>query len=174
MARGRAPRARRPRAVVPVIEQRFGSKPPLTLGVEEEIMILDGQTLDQTAGFERILPWLPVVLAMSANSPWLEGELTGFASNRAPVLTDLPRAGGPPEFASYADWEAWVERLVGLGVFEDETRIWWDVRPAPKFGTLAGRVADQPTDVRRSAAFAALLQALGDKLSLDGTGRGKP
>ena len=113
---------------------------------------------------EAMLPWLPVVLAMSANSPWLAGELTGFASNRAPVLTDLPRAGTPPEFGSYAAWEAWVERLVRLRVLEDETRIWWDVRPAPRFGTLEVRVADQPTDVRRSAAFAGLLQALADVL----------
>src|SRR5207248_4257390 len=113
-----------------------------------------------------LLPWLPVVLAMSANSPWLEGELTGFASNRAPVLAELPRAGVPPAFDSYAAWEAWVERLVRLEVFEDETRIWWDVRPAPKFGTIEVRVADQPTDVRRSAAFAALLQALSDESSL--------
>ena len=51
---------------------------------------------------EAICPWLPVVLALSANSPWYSGELTGMASNRAPVLAELPRAGGPPGFASYA------------------------------------------------------------------------
>ena len=83
-----------------------------------------------------------------------------MASNRAPVLAELPRAGAPPAFASYAEWEAWVERLVRLGVTQDYTRIWWDVRPHPKFGTLEVRVPDQPTDVRLSAAFAALLQAL--------------
>jgi carboxylate-amine ligase len=109
---------------------------------------------------EAILPWLPVVLAMSANSPWFAGELNGMASNRAPILAELPRAGAPPAFASYAEWEAWVERLVSLGVMEDYTRIWWDVRPHPKLGTLEVRVPDQPTDVRLSAAFAALLQAL--------------
>ena len=109
---------------------------------------------------EAILPWLPVVLALSANSPWLAGELTGMASNRAPVLGELPRAGGPPAFASYAEWEAWVERLVSLGVTQDYTRIWWDVRPHPRFGTLEVRVPDQPTDVGLSAAFAALVQAL--------------
>jgi carboxylate-amine ligase len=273
-----------------VIEQRFGSTPPLLIGVEEEIMILDAATLDQTAGvdrvlagvadrelpgrvktelhasiaelntpplgsarevlaalvalrraaaeaaaaaglataaggchpfshwqtqlivkeeryvtfvgwagisarrqtvqglhvhlsmpsaddcwrvFEGVLPWLPVVLAMSANSPWLAGVLTGFASNRAPVLAELPRAGTPPDFTSYSDWEAWIERLVRIGVFEDETRIWWDMRPAPKFGTLEVRVADQPTDVRRSAAFAALLQALSNNLLLEGGERVK-
>ncbi|MFL5928212.1 MAG: YbdK family carboxylate-amine ligase [Gaiellaceae bacterium] len=109
---------------------------------------------------EAIVPWLPVVLALSANSPWYAGDLTGMASNRAPVLAELPRAGVPPAFASYAEWESWVERLMRLGVAEDYTRIWWDVRPHPKLGTLEVRVPDQPTDVRLSAAFAALLQAL--------------
>jgi glutamate---cysteine ligase / carboxylate-amine ligase len=109
---------------------------------------------------EGILPWLPVVLALSANSPWFAGAATGMASNRAPVLAELPRAGVPPAFASYSEWEAWIERLARLGVAEDYTRTWWDVRPHPKLGTLEVRVPDQPTDVRRSAAFAALLQAL--------------
>jgi carboxylate-amine ligase len=107
-----------------------------------------------------ILPWLPVVLALSANSPWFAGELTGMASNRAAILGELPRAGAPPAFASYAEWESWVERLVRLRVTEDYTRIWWDVRPHPKLGTIEVRVPDQPTDVHLSAAFAALLQAL--------------
>ena len=109
---------------------------------------------------EAIVPWLPVVLGMSANSPWFAGELNGMASNRAPILAELPRAGAPPAFASYGEWEAWVERLAELGVAEDYTRIWWDVRPHPKLGTLEVRVPDQPTDVHLSAAFAALLQAL--------------
>jgi glutamate---cysteine ligase / carboxylate-amine ligase len=109
---------------------------------------------------DAILPWLPVVLALSANSPWFAGELTGMASNRAPILAELPRGGAPPAFASYAEWEAWVERLVAIGVMEDYTRIWWDVRPHPKLGTLEVRAPDQPTDVRLSAAFAALVQAM--------------
>ena len=83
-----------------------------------------------------------------------------MASNRAPILAELPRAAAPPAFASYAEWETWVGRLAELGVAEDYTRIWWDARPHPKLGTLEVRVPDQPTDVRRSAAFAALLQAL--------------
>jgi len=109
---------------------------------------------------EAVLPWLPVVLALSANSPWLAGERTGMASNRAIVLAELPRASAPPPFGSYAEWEQWVERLVRLGVTQDYTRIWWDVRPHPRFGTLEVRAPDQPTDVGLSAAFAALLQAL--------------
>ncbi len=109
---------------------------------------------------DAIVPWLPVVLALSANSPWYAGELSGMASNRAPVLAELPRSGVPPAFVSYAEWETWVERLVRLGVTEEYTRIWWDVRPHPKLGTIEIRVPDQPTDVHLSAAFTALLQAL--------------
>jgi len=109
---------------------------------------------------DAIVPWLPVVLAVSANSPWFAGELTGMASNRAPVLAELPRGGAPPDFGGYAGWEAWVDRLVALGVLEDHTRIWWDVRPHPSLGTLEVRMPDQPTDVRLSAALAALVQAL--------------
>jgi carboxylate-amine ligase len=107
-----------------------------------------------------IVPWLPVVLALSTNSPWFAGELTGMASNRAPVLAELPRSGAPPAFGSYSEWESWVDRLVRLGVMADYTRIWWDVRPHPALGTLEVRMPDQPTDVHLSAAFAALLQAL--------------
>ena len=109
---------------------------------------------------EAVVPWLPVLLALSANSPWYAGELTGMASNRAPVLAELPRAAAPPAFSSYAQWEAWIERLARLGVAEDYTRNWWDVRPHPKLGTLEIRMPDQPTDVGLSAAFAALVQAL--------------
>jgi len=109
---------------------------------------------------ESVLPWLPVVLALSANSPFVEGVRTGMQSTRASVLAELPRAGAPPAFGSYAAWEAWVERLVALGVLEDHTRIWWDVRPHPSFGTLEVRIADQPTSVERTGLLAELIVAL--------------
>jgi len=109
---------------------------------------------------ELVLPWLPVVLALSANSPFLAGEETGLASSRAEVLAQLPRAGAPPVLASYAEWEAFVERFVRIGLADGYTRFWWDVRPHPLFGTLEVRAPDQPTDIALTGAFAALLQAL--------------
>jgi carboxylate-amine ligase len=109
---------------------------------------------------ETILPWLPLVLALSANSPYLAGEATGMASNRALVLAELPRSGAPPAFGSYSGWEAWVERLVRIGVTADYTRIWWDVRPHPRLGTLEIRMPDQPTSIDVSTAFVALIRAL--------------
>jgi glutamate---cysteine ligase / carboxylate-amine ligase len=109
---------------------------------------------------EGVLPWLPVVLALSANSPYLAGEETGLASARAEVLALLPRAAAPPSFGSYEAWEAFVERFVRIGLADGYTRFWWDIRPHPRFGTLEIRAPDQPTAVEQTAAFAALLQAL--------------
>lgn len=109
---------------------------------------------------EWTLPWLPVLLAASANSPYLAGAETGLLSTRAEVLALLPRSGAPPAFASYADWEEHVERFSRLGIARDYTSYWWDVRLHPRLGTLELRVADLPTDVALGAAFAALLQAM--------------
>jgi carboxylate-amine ligase len=106
---------------------------------------------------EGVLPWLPLVLALSANSPYLAGRETGLASNRAEILAQLPRAGAPPAFRSYAEWQ---ERFVQLGLIDNYRRLWWDIRPHPHFGTLEIRMPDQPTRLELTAAFAALLQAL--------------
>jgi len=109
---------------------------------------------------ETTLPWLPVLLAISANSPYLAGRETGLASNRAEILAELPRSGAPPPFRAYHEWELFVERLVRLGLASDYTLLWWDARPHPRFGTLEVRVLDQPTSLGRTAAFVALVQAL--------------
>ena len=111
---------------------------------------------------EGILPWLPLLLALSANSPYLGGAETGLLSSRAEVLATLPRSGAPPVFGSYADWERFVERWkqTGLPLAADYTSYWWDVRPHPRFGTIEIRMPDQPTSLAVSCAFVALLQAL--------------
>jgi glutamate---cysteine ligase / carboxylate-amine ligase len=112
------------------------------------------------AALESVLRWLPVVLAVSANSPYLAGRETGLASTRAEILALLPRSAAPPVFRSYAEWEAFAERLLALGLADDYTRIWWDVRPHPRFGTLEVRMPDQPTQLEATAALAGLVHAL--------------
>jgi glutamate---cysteine ligase / carboxylate-amine ligase len=109
---------------------------------------------------EAVLPWLPLVLAVSANSPYVAGRETGLASARAEILSLLPRSGAPPVLPSYGDWEAFAERLLKLGLADEYTRIWWDVRPHPRFGTLEVRMPDQPTRLETTAAVAALVHAL--------------
>jgi glutamate---cysteine ligase / carboxylate-amine ligase len=112
------------------------------------------------AALEAVLPWLPLVLAVSANSPYVAGRETGLAAARAELLTLLPRSGTPPSFASYSEWEAFAERLLRLGLADDYTRIWWDVRPHPRFGTLEIRMPDQPTRLAATAALASFVHRL--------------
>lgn len=102
-----------------------------------------------------VVPWLPSVLALSVNSPYMHGSETGALSSRAARLGELPRGAQPPFFASPEEWTAHIE-----ATGEDYTRSWWDARPHPRLGTLEVRIADQPTEVARSAALAALIQAL--------------
>jgi glutamate---cysteine ligase / carboxylate-amine ligase len=111
------------------------------------------------AALEGLLPWLPLVLALSVNSPYLAGQETGLASNRAEILAQLPRSGAPPTFGSLDGWERFVGRFIAAELADDYTRFWWDVRPHPSFGTLEVRVPDQPTALDRTVAFVALLQA---------------
>jgi glutamate---cysteine ligase / carboxylate-amine ligase len=109
---------------------------------------------------EGVLPWLPVVLAISANSPYFAGEETGMLSNRAEILAQLPRSGAPPAFRSYEDWEEFVELFARLGVAAEYTRFWWDIRPHPRLGTLEIRMPDQPTALERTAGIATVLVEL--------------
>ncbi len=112
------------------------------------------------AALEAVLPWLPLVLAMSANSPYMAGRETGLASARAEILTLLPRSGAPPPFTSYSDWEVFAERLLRLGLVDDYTRLWWDARPHPRFGTLEIRMPDQPTRLAATEAVVSFVHAL--------------
>ena len=124
------------------------------------------------AALEGVLPWLPLVLALSANSPYVAGRDTGLRSARAEILALLPRSGAPPVFTSYAEWERFVERLVELGLADEITRVWWDVRPHPRFGTLEIRVADQPTRLEVTSALATLLQGMAGLAAAEPADRG--
>jgi carboxylate-amine ligase len=127
-------------------------------GLHVHIGMPDGETCFRV--LETILPWLPLVLALSANSPYFEGRDTGMLSIRAEVLGFLPRRGAPPPVRSYAEWEAFIERVVATGVAGDYTSFWWDVRPHPRFGTLEIRAPDQATSLGRTGALVHLLRDL--------------
>lgn len=118
------------------------------------------------AALEAVLPWLPLLLAISANSPFVAGAETGLRSARAEILALLPRSGAPPVFSGYEAWARFADRLVELGLADSHRRIWWDVRPSPDFGTLELRAPDQPTRVEVTAAFAALAQAMVSELEV--------
>lgn len=127
-------------------------------GLHVHVAMRDPETC--VRAHERALPWLPVVLALSANSPWFRGVETGLLSTRAEILATLPRSGTPPPFSSWAEWERMIERWQRAGVLERPTQTWWDARVHPAHGTLELRIADQPTDVALAGALVGLLHAL--------------
>lgn len=104
--------------------------------------------------------YLPELLALSANSPFWQGRVTGLASTRVKILEGLPRSGLPPVHSSFDEFESLVERGVRAGCFPDYTHIWWDVRPHPRLGTIEVRICDAQTRLDSIAAIAALVQAL--------------
>jgi carboxylate-amine ligase len=109
--------------------------------------------------------WLPELLALSANSPYWQGNDTGLASTRSQVFDVMPRSGLPPRLESFAEFEELVARGVKAGFFSDYTYVWWDVRPHPKLGTVELRVCDAQTRVENVAAIAAIAQSLAATLT---------
>jgi len=103
--------------------------------------------------------WVYPLLALSANSPYFEGHLTGLASVRAHLFGSMPRTGMVPHFSTFAELEDFYNQLVAAGDITRPGDLWWVIRPQPPLGTIEVRACDLPTDARRLAAFAALVQA---------------
>ena len=103
--------------------------------------------------------FLPHLLALSASSPFWQGDDTGLASYRMSVFDNLPRTGLPPQFDSYSDYRRSVEVLINLDIIEDTSKIWWDMRPSERFPTVETRICDDSPRLAHSLTLAALTQA---------------
>ena len=104
--------------------------------------------------------FLPHLLALSTSSPFWQGEDTGLASYRLTVFDNLPRTGLPPQLDSWGEYERSVQALVDLGVIEDSSKIWWDLRPSSRFPTLETRICDVGPRLEHTLSIAALIQCL--------------
>jgi len=104
--------------------------------------------------------FLPHLLALSTSSPFWQGEDTGLASYRISIFDNLPRTGLPPDFDSWQTYERSVAVLVDLGVIEDSSRIWWDLRPSARFPTLEARIMDVQPRLEHTLMLAALTQSI--------------
>ena len=109
----------------------------------------------------RMRAHLPLLLALSVNSPFWQGRDTGLGSARTPLFQAFPRVGIPREFRDYSDWVEAVDLLIRCDAFPEPTFLWWDVRPQPRFGTVEVRILDAQTTVAETAALAALVQCIG-------------
>ena len=107
-----------------------------------------------------LLRYYPHLQALSASSPIWAGMDTGYASNRALMFQQLPTAGLPFQFQSWTEFESYADDLVTTGVIEELDEIRWDLRPAPKLGTLENRVCDGVSTIEDLAALTALMHCL--------------
>ena len=103
---------------------------------------------------------LPLLLALSANSPFWQGRETGLASTRTPMFGAFPRVGLPRAFADYDDYVESIDLLLRCGAFPEPTFLWWDVRLQPRWGTVEVRIMDAQITVKDSAGLVALVQSL--------------
>jgi carboxylate-amine ligase len=102
--------------------------------------------------------FLPHLLALSASSPFWQGEETGLDSYRMTVFDNMPRTGLPPALENWGEWERSVAALTHLGLIEDGSKIWWDLRPSEAFPTLEARICDVCPRMEDTLTLAALVQ----------------
>jgi glutamate---cysteine ligase / carboxylate-amine ligase len=142
-----------------VVRKDFGSllcTPPC--GLHVHVGIPDPDTAVHLANAFRL--YLPVLQALSANSPFRAGTDSGHASARTSVVRSYPRFQLPREFRDYEDFCQVADQLIAAAGVDDYTYIWWDVRPHPRLGTVEVRAVDVQTDAAGSSALAALIQAI--------------
>ncbi len=109
--------------------------------------------------------YLPHLQALSASSPFWAGERTGYASNRALVFQQLPTAGLPWQLPDWDAYESYLDDMVRTGVMADATEVRWDIRPAPRWGTIEIRACDGLSTLPELAAVASLVQVLVEHFS---------
>ncbi|SFG94020.1 carboxylate-amine ligase [Palleronia marisminoris] len=115
---------------------------------------------DQRIDVMNQLSWfLPHLLALSSSSPFWQGQDTGLASYRIGVFDALPRTGLPPRFDSWSAYRRFADTLIGAGLIEDASKIWWDLRPSDKFPTIETRICEAYPDVEWTLTLAAAIQA---------------
>jgi len=108
--------------------------------------------------------FVPHLLALSCSSPFWEGERTGLMSFRQNVFSSLPRTGLPERFSSYSELRRHLDMLIGTGLIENTTRMWWDVRPNSRYPTVEVRVMDCCTSIDDTMCLAALVVCLSRRL----------
>jgi len=122
------------------------------IGIPDDELRID--LLNQASYF------LPHLLALSTSSPFWQGENTGLKSYRLAVFDELPRTGTPERFASWGEYRRHVDILIGAGLIDDATKLWWDLRPSARFPTLEMRITDSCTTLDDSLSIAALFRCL--------------
>src|SRR3954464_5533846 len=142
---------------------RFVARQEVIFGLHVHVGMDDADKAIHIANGMRV--HVPVLLALSANSPFWRGQATGLASSRMPIFRQFPRVGMPPHYDGWKDFEERIGFMVEAKTVEDYTYLWYDVRPHPNFGTVEVRAMDGQTRVEHTLGLAALIQAMAKELA---------
>jgi glutamate---cysteine ligase / carboxylate-amine ligase len=129
-----------------------------TFGVHVHVGLRDGSKAIPIVN--ALAAYLPHFLALTASSPFWNGQDTGLASTRAIIFGDLPTAGPPHRLASWAEFEDYMDTLLRARTIRSIKEVWWDVRPHPDLGTVEIRMFDGLPTPREVGMVAALSQSL--------------
>ncbi|HID22020.1 MAG TPA: YbdK family carboxylate-amine ligase [Planctomycetaceae bacterium] len=135
----------------------------LTFGLHVHIGVDSGDKAIMIC--DRMLRHLPLLLALSSNSPFWEGRCTGLHSNRSKIMEGLPTAGLPYRMRNWSEYVWLVNHLMETGFINSIREIWWDIRPHYIFGTVEIRVCDMPANLNQTLALTALIQCLVQAIS---------
>lgn len=127
-------------------------------GLHVHVAIPEG--VDRVVIMNRVMPWLPALLALSTSSPFWDREASGLLSYRQSAYDEWPRTGIPDHFEDEAEYAALVERLVSAGAVKDAGYLWWAIRPALRYPTLELRICDACTRLEDTIAIASLYRCL--------------
>ncbi len=130
----------------------------IILGCHVHVGVEDREMAVQIVNRSRI--WLPTLLALTANSPFLEGRDTGYDSYRMALWCGLPTAGPPPLFQDYADYKQFIQQLIDTEITDDPTKVYWDIRLSERFPTVEFRMSDVCSRVEDAVMLAGLLRAI--------------
>jgi carboxylate-amine ligase len=155
----------RPRYDTLIDRTRWWGRQMMIWGVHVHVAVEDRRKVLPI--IDGLLTYLPHFQALSASSPFWAGENTGYASNRALMFQQLPTAGLPPQFSDWAQYEDMVADLQHVGVVEQLNELRWDIRPAPKWGTIEVRTFDGISTAQEIGAIAALTQCLVEHFSAE-------
>ena len=142
---------------------RFVARQEIIFGLHVHVGMDDAEKAIHVANGMRV--HVPLLLALSANSPFWRADATGLASTRMPIFRAFPRVGIPPFYDGWEDFERRIAFMVDARVIEDYTYLWYDVRPHPNLGTVEIRAMDAQTRVEHTLAIAALIQAMVKELA---------
>src|SRR3954469_10418199 len=148
----------RPRYRELIAGLQFVARQELIFGQHVHVAVDDPEKAIHVANGMRV--HVPLLLALSANSPFWRADATGLQSTRTPIFRAFPRVGIPPFYKDWDDYVARIDFMKSTKVIQDYTYLWYDVRPHPNFGTVEVRVMDSQTRIEHTLGLAALVQAL--------------